>query len=142
MFYFKANLSSEPEKLIRHFSVTNEYYRTAFKTLYDRYGNKRLLLATLVNNLLEHPTNNLESTAHAIKAIHDTTKECLLGLENLDVSTGDWDPISLHLLTKTLGKAPHMLYEQWLKNSRELQTIEEFLEFLETLEPRHFNPQH
>lgn len=129
--YLKANLSGEAEKLIRYFSVTNENYQAAWKTLYDRYENKRLLVATLIKNFLAQPTSNSESTANVLKVLYDTTKECLLDLETLDVPTRDWDPILLHLLIKRLVKTTHMFCEQSLKNLRELQTIDGFLRFLE-----------
>lgn len=133
MWYLKTNLLGEAERLLRHFSLTEENYLTAWKTLQDRYNNQRLLVASLVNKLLSQPSHASDNVSSgAIKGLHDTTQECLMGLQNLGISTENWDPLILHILLKKLDKTTHTLYEQSLTQPRQLQKISEFLSFLET----------
>ena len=129
MWYLKANLKGEAERLIRHLALTETNYTTAWKTLNERYNNKRVLAATLIQNILDTP--NVNSDAEAIKGFHDTIQENLAALANMKIPVDGWDPLLLQLLVKKLDRHTHGLYETSIKNPRELQTIDKFLEFLE-----------
>lgn len=129
MWYLKTNLSGEAERLISQLTLTEENYVTAWKTLQDRYNNKRVLVATLIEKILNQSPGT--STAIAIKSLHDTTKECLLALNNLGIDTSNWDAILLQLLNKKLDKHTHLRFIQSLKNPTEVPSIAEFLSFLE-----------
>lgn len=131
MWYLKTHLSGEAERLIRHLPLSDENYLSAWKLLTDRYNNKRLLVSALLHQLLGQPSLNTESP-NGIKGLHDTTRECILGLHNIGIDTASWSPMLLHLLIKKLDRATHSLYEQSLTHPKDLQTIEDFLMFLET----------
>lgn len=132
MWYLKTNISGEAEKLLRHLTLSEDNYASAYKILQDRYENSRLLTAALINKLLNQPSfANDTPSATALKTMHDTTQECLMGLENLGVSTTSWDPLLLHILLKRTDRTTHSLYEQSLKNPKVLQPVKEFLTFLE-----------
>ncbi|XP_073821396.1 uncharacterized protein [Musca autumnalis] len=126
MWYLKANLTGEAENLISHISATAENYEAAWKILQDRYNNKRVLVASLIHQLIDQPS------AASIKQLHDVTQECLHALKNVGVDTSSWSPILLHLLSKKLDRSIYNQYERSIVNPRELQQVSQFLEFLET----------
>lgn len=51
--------------------------------------NKRELAKTYLDKLLSQPALSYES-AKGMKSIHDTTLECILAIENIEVNTGNW----------------------------------------------------
>ncbi|XP_037929405.1 uncharacterized protein LOC119663875 [Teleopsis dalmanni] len=128
-WYFKSHVTGEAEKFISHFSITEENYPAAWTLLQDFYNNKRVLMSTLIDELLNQPSGI--STVAAVKNLHDTTKECLLALNNLGVQTTFWDPILLQVLIKKLDRMMLIRYEQSLAKPKEIQNIQEFLAFLE-----------
>lgn len=129
MWYLKSNLCGEAERLISHFSTTESNYSAAWTMLQERYNNKRILVANLVEMILSQPT----ATSHvsSIKSLHDTTRECLLALENIDIDTRSWDPLLLQILIKKLDRNLHIRFEQSLEQPRNIPTINNFLSFLE-----------
>lgn len=130
MWYLKSNVAGEAGKLISHLSATADNYDTAWKMLQERYNNQRVLVATIIQQLLDQPSGG--SSAAAIKQLHDITQECLHALQNIGVNTTTWDPILLHLLVKKLDRGIHVLYERSITNPKELPQIKHFLTFLET----------
>ncbi|XP_073841412.1 uncharacterized protein [Musca autumnalis] len=130
MWYLKANLTGEAENLISHVSATAENYDAAWKMLQDRYNNKRVLVASLIHQLVDQPSTG--SSAASIKQLHDVTQECLHALKNVGVDTSSWSPMLLHLLSRKLDRSTYSQYERSIVNPRELQQVSQFLEFLET----------
>ena len=82
-----------------------------------------------MERLISQPSGT--ATAVAIKNLHDTTKECMLALNNLGVDTESWDPLLLHILIKKLDRGTHIRFEQSISSPKELLNIDEFLTFLE-----------
>ncbi|XP_037929954.1 uncharacterized protein LOC119664555, partial [Teleopsis dalmanni] len=131
LWYLKTNIQGEAEALIKHLQISDANYETAWQLLQSRYENKRVLVSAVLqrltaqNSLYDHPT------VQAIKNMHDTTKESLCELHNLNIETSTWDPILVHILLKKLNKNTHCSFEQTLTNPKEMPTIKQFLEFLE-----------
>jgi len=128
-WYLKTVLSGEAERLIKHLALTERNYAAAWDLLNDRYDNKRVLTATLVQQLVEY--SNVTSDAKSIKSFHDLIQENLSALRNVDLDVDSWDPILLQILVKKLDRHTHVLYESQIKNPRELQSMKDFLKFLE-----------
>lgn len=122
------SLSGEAGNLIKHFASTGENFDAAWFMLLERYNNKRLLVSKLVNELTTTPGG---TSMDNVKKLHDTTQECLLALQNLQIDTSTWDPLLLPLLLKKLDQPTRLRYEQSLSKPREVQTLKEFLQFLE-----------
>lgn len=93
-------------KLIRHLPLTEENFNTAWTLLQERYNTKRLLVATLVEKFLSQPTGS--SSPLSIKALHDTTRECLLAMNNLGIDTSSWNAIIVQLIIHSLNKPKEM----------------------------------
>lgn len=74
LWYLKANRSREASNVISHINDVKNY-TTAQSPLKEQYNNKRLLMATLMGNILNQPTETSFITATI--GLHDTTGECL-----------------------------------------------------------------
>ncbi|XP_017479715.1 PREDICTED: uncharacterized protein LOC108369194 [Rhagoletis zephyria] len=96
--------------------------------LLERYNNKRLLVSKLVNELTTTPGS---TSMDNVKKLHDTTQECLLALQNLQIDTSTWEPLLLPILLKKLDQPTRLRYEQSLSKPREVQTLKELLQFVE-----------
>ncbi|XP_075150824.1 uncharacterized protein LOC142224932 [Haematobia irritans] len=129
MWYLKNHVMGEAASLIAHLAITEDNYPTAWQLLEHRYNNKRVMAATAIQRLLDQPSG--AGSLSALKRLHDTTKQCLAALSNMGLQTSSWDPLLIHLLVKRLDKSVHSQYEQMIKNPKELQTISDFLSFLE-----------
>ncbi|XP_055910688.1 uncharacterized protein LOC129945053 [Eupeodes corollae] len=130
MWYLKTNVSGDAERLLRHLELTEENYTIAWQTLQDRFSNKRAQTLSLIQKILGLPQQNSE--VKTMREFHDTIHESLAALKALSIDTDSWAPLLIYLLTKKLDRQSHLLYEQSVKNPRELPTIEEFLKFLKS----------
>jgi len=128
MWYLKTNINGETERLIRHLSLTEANYSTAWKTLEERFYNKRVLSNTLIQKLLDHSI--ITNDSKTIKSLHDNVKETFSALNNIGIETDKWEPLLLCLLTKKLDRQNHLLYEQSVQNTRQIHPLNEFQTFL------------
>ncbi|XP_073821570.1 uncharacterized protein [Musca autumnalis] len=128
MWYLKANVTGEAEKLIRHLELKEANYHIAWATLQERYNNKRTQVSTILERILSLP--NMSGDCRSVKDFHDSLHESLLALEGLGIKSKEWDPLLIHILTKRMDKTTHVLYEQSIVNSKELQTMDHFMKCL------------
>lgn len=77
-------VSGEPKSMITHYQITAANYKKAWQTLLERYDNKRALVNNEIKILLNQPKIMWEGAA-PIKALCDTTTECINSLGNLDI---------------------------------------------------------
>lgn len=129
--YLKSNLTGEAANLVQHLSITSENYEATWSLLKNRFNNSRILVSTQLEILLNLQNLTFESSKN-LKNMHDRTMESLHALNNLKIKTDSWDPLVVHILTKKLDKETHKLYEQSLNNPKEVQSLENFLNFLES----------
>lgn len=128
--YLKSNLKGEAEILLRQFPLTEANYEKALELLESRYENKRLITHSHITRLINQKKLSVES-AKGIRELLDTTNECLSALNNIGVSTTNWDPIVTHLIVAKFDNESHRLWEQKLGGSREVPTIKELTDFLD-----------
>lgn len=130
MFYLKANLDGEPSRLIQHVGTSGEYYQMAWKILVDRYDNKRLQITAFLDKFLNQVMVD-PATAKSLRKLHDTTKECTMGLENLGIEIGSWGPMIHHLLIKKQDLLTHSQYERSLADPKSVPQLQDLLSFLD-----------
>ncbi|KAF9408765.1 hypothetical protein HW555_011656 [Spodoptera exigua] len=111
-----------------------------YEERYNRFENQYNELKKALNTKMwsgahrEKTTPKLEIPVFheaQIKKIHDVTIECLNAIKNLGVDIDTWDPILVHILSQKLDSETYSDYIDSLKNSRELPSLKEFLEYLE-----------
>lgn len=128
--YLKSNLMGEAIEPIRHLTMITENYNKAWELLRARFENNRIIVSRHLECLIYQPNIKTENYK-SIKKLHDTTKECLYGLNNSGIDTNTWDSIVLFILTSKLDKESNKLYEQSLINPKKVQSLNNFLNFLE-----------
>lgn len=130
LFYLRANVTGDAHSLIQQFQATDANYETAWKTLVERFDNKRLLLTAQLNRMFNQSITI--GTAASLRRLHDTTKEVMQSITNLNYNVDNWDPIVVHLMLNKLDKESRVLFEQALDDPRSSPTLTEFLKFLES----------
>lgn len=128
--HLKASLHGEAEQLLKHFATTEANYPKAWRTLEDRYNNKRMIVNHILNRLLNQKKLNGEN-AKGVKELLDTTQECLNSLENLKIDVSSWDAIIIHIVVGKLDLESHKLWEQSLTGT-ELPTFHDLAKHLES----------
>ncbi|KAJ0169226.1 hypothetical protein K1T71_015256 [Dendrolimus kikuchii] len=131
MQHLKGKLKGEAERLIQHLYISNENYDTAWELLTHRYNNPILLFTNHIENFLNQP-NIQKQTANEIKRLYDITGESIHGIQNLGIDTSTWDTILVHLICKKLDQATYDDYKVARKSPRELPTLAELMDFLES----------
>lgn len=133
LHYLKTSIGGEAENLLKHIQVTENNYLQAWNTLKERYGNKRLIVNSLLKRLFAQK-KIMNQSANSIKALLDTTSECINNLQNLNISTDSWDPIIIFLVVQKLDPESHKQWEaySYKENSDELPSWTDLKKFLES----------
>ncbi|XP_059050651.1 uncharacterized protein LOC131845591 [Achroia grisella] len=133
LHYLKTSVSGEAEHLLKHIQITENNYALAWNTLKDRYGNKRLIVNSLLKRLFTQKKIASQS-ANQIKSLLDTTSECINNLQNLNITTDSWDPIIIFLVVQKLDPESHKQWEAYAykENTDELPTWTDLKKFLES----------
>lgn len=129
--YLKSRITGEAAKLLQHFELSSPNYATAWNTLVFRYDNKRRLVQLKLQALVSQSTLPI-ATAHGLRSLHDTTKECLHSLTNMGVDTSSWGPLIEYIILQKLDKQSHQLYEQSINEHTKVQDLSSVLKFLDT----------
>lgn len=130
MQYLKNAITGDAAKIISHLTVSEINYDTAWELMVNRYHNKRLLVSTCVDAILNAATLTTGSAAE-LKTLHDNIKECIHSLNNLAIDTTTWDAIIVQVITRKIDIQSMAAYEQQLKNPKEVQKLEDLLKFIE-----------
>lgn len=131
MQHLKSKLKGEAEKLVQHLNISADNYDSCWDIIIHRYDNKRLLFSSYVNTLLNQPIMQ-QANAFNIKKLHDTTLECMNGLNNIGLETTAWHPFVTHILLQKLDPTTYSEYIHELTDPRELPELDDFIKFLET----------
>ncbi|CAG9132520.1 unnamed protein product [Plutella xylostella] len=131
MQHLKSKLKGDAEKLVQHLNISADNYESCWEMIVHRYDNRRLLFSSYLNTLLNQP-NMQHANGYNIKKLHDTTMECLNGLNNIGVDTNSCESIITHILLQKLDPITYGEYIHELHDPRELPILEDFLKFLET----------
>ncbi|XP_063993929.1 uncharacterized protein LOC135171374 [Diachasmimorpha longicaudata] len=128
----KAALRGEAASLISNIAISNDNFATAWEALRNRYENKRVLVASHLNRILALTPVKVK-TAKAIQTVIYTTKEAMHAPKTLGAPTEHWDIIISHLIRRLLDPDTREKWELKLGDSREIPTLEEFLNFLSSI---------
>ena len=123
-------LKGEARKLVQHLKVTDVNYHVAFEILKQRYENRRLLFTNQVDILLDQPMVNSESSS-SVKQLLDTTNSCIYALKGMDIQIEDAEPFIARIVIRKLDNDGLRYYEQNVKKTKEIQSLDDVLGFLE-----------
>lgn len=133
LHYLKCSMAGEAEALLRHIRVTEANYTQAWEMLKARYGNKRIIVNTLLNRLCTQKRVSVQS-ANLLKMLLDNTTECINTLNNLNINTDSWDPIIIFLTVQKLDQETRKDWENFSfkSNSDDLPLWDDLKGFLES----------
>nr|XP_034824741.1 uncharacterized protein LOC117982495 [Maniola hyperantus] len=133
LHYLKTSVTDEPAELLKHVYVLESNYEQAWNILNHRYGNKRLIVNSLLHKLINLKKITSPSASH-LKNLLDTTTQCLNSLKNQDVPTDSWDQIIIYLVVQKLDMDTHKDWEEYSfrEDANRLPTWAELRTFLET----------
>lgn len=133
LHYLKSSTGAEAEVLLKHIQVTEANYEQAWEVLKTRYGNKRMIVNSLLKKMFSQ-RRLFSQTANQLKCLLDTTNQCLNDLKNQNISTDSWDPIIIFLITQKLDPESHRSWEEhaYKDNSQELPTWNDLANFLQS----------
>uniref|UniRef100_A0A1B0DAL2 Uncharacterized protein n=1 Tax=Phlebotomus papatasi TaxID=29031 RepID=A0A1B0DAL2_PHLPP len=127
--YLRSYLSGDAKQCIKHLQLTAQNYSAAIQILQNRFENKRAIISSYLDIVLEHKQLQHRS-AEDILSLHDAINECMLALENMNYEITNWDTALVYIASKKLDSESQRLFEDHLTNPREMPTHKEFLEFL------------
>lgn len=133
LHYLKCSVTGEAEALLKHVKVTHTNYTQAWEILKTRYGNKRLIINSVLKKLINQK-KMIQSTPNQLKNLLDVTTDCLNNLRNLKINTDSWDPIIIFLLVQKLDSDTHKEWEAcaYKDDSEKLPTWTDFTKFLQS----------
>ncbi|KAJ8723487.1 hypothetical protein PYW08_003399 [Mythimna loreyi] len=111
LHYLKSSVTGEAETLLKPIQITQSNYNQAWIVLKSRYGNKRLIINSVLKKLFNQRKISTQS-ANQIKNLLDVTTDCLNNLQNLNINTNSWDPIIIFLIIQKLDPESHKEWEQ------------------------------
>ena len=70
---------------VKELPLTSENYNSAIKILEERYGNRRLIISSHMDNLLKLPVVSSVNDFKGIRQLYDKTEIRIRGLQALGV---------------------------------------------------------
>lgn len=133
LYYLKSSITGEAAALLKHIQITDLNYQQCWDALKQRYGNKRLIVNSLLKRLFAQKKCSTQ-TSSQLKCLLDTTNEVLNSLQNLKVSTDSWDPIIIFMVVQKLDPESHKEWEHfsYSEKEEELSSWSDLKKFLES----------
>lgn len=133
LHYLKTSVTGEAQTLLKHIQVTQQNYERAWGILKTRYGNKRLIINSVLKKLFNQKKISFQSPTQ-IKNLLDVTMDCLNNLQNLKINIESWDPIIIFLVVQKLDSESHKDWEEsaYKDESESLPTWKDLKAFLQS----------
>ena len=127
--YLKQACKGSSQQLIKNLLITEENYEIAWEQLTDRYENKRAIVKTHLDNLLNYPPMKGD-TGTGLRRLIESYKESLMALsiQGCDIST--WDPILIHIIGAKIDPDSKKEWELQL-TTNELPELRKLMKFLD-----------
>lgn len=121
LHYLKSCLTGEASVTLKHYQITDNNYMPAWDNLKERYSHKRLIVNAFLKRLFMQRRIQAQAPSQ-LKSFIDTTKECLIGLNNVGIVTTSWDPILLFLSMQKLDFNTCKEWEDHVSSTSSLQS--------------------
>lgn len=128
--YLKAYLTGNALNVIKHLEILDDNLEVAWKLIFDRYNNERLLLNKQYETLFGQQAVG-DDVSSGLRRICDTSRECIYSLEKMGINILAADSIVVFHIYNKLDKDTIIAYEQSLKNPDKVQKLTELLSFIE-----------
>lgn len=128
-YYLNSYLEGEAARVISNLEVSANNYDEAWSLLNERYDNKRLLIDHHLDSLCNIQPITRESEK-SIRFLVDHVNKNLRALSTLDLPTGHWDILLIHLLSKKLDSRTFTKWEETRNALVDIPTLSDFNNFL------------
>ncbi|KAJ8982007.1 hypothetical protein NQ317_004094 [Molorchus minor] len=125
---FSASLHGQPLSIVRTLPLTSDNYNIAYRTLVERYSNKRLCAQAHWAEMEGTPKIDADNSM-ALRKLLDTFSENLAALKSLKFPTEHWDFILVMMLLKRLDNATVTRFEMEHRSS-EVPSYAKLIDFL------------
>ncbi|XP_075150802.1 uncharacterized protein LOC142224909 [Haematobia irritans] len=129
LYHLNQKTGGEAREIISHVPLVNEGFDIAWKSLADRYENKRMQVNEQIRTLFDLPTVSVHSSS-SLKLLQRTVTGCLQTLKTLDIITTSWDPILINLCSQKLPRNYLEDFEKNLDDSSQMPSWRNFDDFL------------
>ena len=128
--YLLLYLKGDAARAVRGLTLVAENYKEAMNILDERYGNKDILINTIMSKLVKIKTVSDEWQISALRGLCDELDIGVRQLTSAGITMETYSPI---LLPMMLGKLPTRILLMWNRKRHGLDNnLKEFLEFLKT----------
>lgn len=131
--YLKSSLINEPAELVRSFETISQNYQLAWDALQKKYNNKRRIITTHVQLLLDVPKINKESHS-CLRLLINQVENHTQCLKALGQPIEEWDALIIPIITSKLDFQTNKEWELKLNSEPDsftrLPTLTELLTFL------------
>ncbi|UYV81292.1 hypothetical protein LAZ67_20000677 [Cordylochernes scorpioides] len=127
--YLHSSLKGDAARIIKGFPITENNYTQAWKTLVERYDNKREIIFSQLDKIFKIKLYKI-STSKAIYELLDICNESLRNLETIGLERNEMvDIMLIHFLQKKLDTPIRQQWELSYDN-QELPSYQRFISFL------------
>jgi len=127
MVHLKSALTGEAKTIVSNCPSTTDSYLEAWKSVTDRYSNKREIVFAHLRKLWRLKTQ--PDTSTGLRKLCDTFNECTRSLKLLKIEVDKWDVMLVFI---ALEKLEDESKQQWLLTQKdELPKLSDLLEFME-----------
>ncbi|UYV77376.1 hypothetical protein LAZ67_15000774, partial [Cordylochernes scorpioides] len=128
--YLHSSLKGDAARIIKGFPITENNYQQAWKTLIERYDNKREIIFSQLDKIFKIKLYKI-STSKAMYELLDICNESLRNLETIGLERNEMvDVMLIHFLQKKLDIPIRQQWELSYDN-QELPSYQRFISFLE-----------
>lgn len=128
-FYLRSSLSNDAASCIKYLETTATNYDIDWKSLINRYDNKKILIQTHLKNIVDLPSIN-ESNSIKLRQFSDDLVSNMKALETLGQKPKEWGPLLLHILCSKLNN--ETLKELEIKSVKDkIPSVTELIQFIE-----------
>ncbi|XP_043471057.1 uncharacterized protein LOC122504184 [Leptopilina heterotoma] len=129
LHYLRSCLKGEAMSIISSLECSIENYSISWELLQKRFDNKRIIIRTHVDALLEYP-KLIKESAQELRKLLDLVQIHLRALKSLNEPVDSWDTLIIHLITLKLDRNTHKEWEESIVGS-DMPKMKKFLLFLE-----------
>lgn len=128
LHYLKSSLKGDAEQFVSHVSIDSDSFTSTWQNIVQRFENKRVLIATHMDSILNIPT--CTRTASALNKLIITVNQALDALKKLGSPVDSWDQFIVHILTMKLDSKTRENWQLHLGSQTQYPTLEQFTCYL------------
>ncbi|CAG7826979.1 unnamed protein product, partial [Allacma fusca] len=128
MSYLLSVLEGPALETIQAIPVEDKNYDEAYKRLTDQFQHTREIVYRHVERILDQPAMQ-QRASNALRTLITTTENSLSSIKSLGVSTKDWDPVVVRIVTRKLDQTTNFRFHQSLPD-KNMPTSKVLFDFL------------